>query len=67
MGEYAEDAWAEEDRQMAEDQFREAFGLDDRGTPKCPKFKKVFCSQCGGEFGPRDSGYSHCDQHRGDK
>lgn len=28
-----------------------------------PKFKKVFCSQCGGEFGPRDSGYSECKDH----
>lgn len=27
------------------------------------KFAKTFCSQCGGEFGPGDSGYSHCDQH----
>ena len=29
-----------------------------------PKFDKVHCSQCGGEFGPRDSGYSHCIDHR---
>lgn len=28
-----------------------------------PKFDKVHCSQCGGEFGPRDSGYSHCSDH----
>jgi hypothetical protein len=28
-----------------------------------PKFDKTYCSQCGGEFGPGDSGYSHCDQH----
>lgn len=27
------------------------------------KFEKVHCSQCGGEFGPRDSGYSHCEDH----
>ena len=27
------------------------------------KFQQTFCSQCGGEFGPGDSGYSHCDQH----
>jgi hypothetical protein len=27
------------------------------------KFAKTFCSQCGGEFGPGDAGYSHCDQH----
>lgn len=29
-----------------------------------PKFEKVWCSQCGAEFGPRDSGYSHCEDHR---
>jgi hypothetical protein len=28
-----------------------------------PKFTETFCSQCGGQFGPGDSGYSHCDQH----
>jgi hypothetical protein len=29
------------------------------------KFPETFCSSCGGEFGPGDSGYSHCDQHKG--
>jgi len=28
-----------------------------------PKFQETFCSQCGGAFGPGDSGFSHCDQH----
>lgn len=27
------------------------------------RFEKVWCSQCGEEFGPRDSGYSHCQDH----
>lgn len=27
------------------------------------KFKRTSCSSCGGEFGPGDSGFSHCDQH----
>lgn len=27
------------------------------------RFENVFCSQCGGSFGPGDSGYSHCSQH----
>lgn len=27
------------------------------------KFDKTYCSQCGAEFGPNDSGFSHCDQH----
>ena len=29
------------------------------------KFDRVHCSQCGGEFGPRDSGFSHCEDHKG--
>jgi hypothetical protein len=28
-----------------------------------PKFEKTYCSQCGGEFGPSDSGFSHCSTH----
>ena len=28
-----------------------------------PKFAKTYCSQCGGEFGPGDAGYSHCENH----
>lgn len=27
------------------------------------KFAKTYCSSCGGEFGPGDEGFSHCDQH----
>ena len=30
------------------------------------RFQKTFCSQCGGTFGPGDSGYSHCIDHRDD-
>ena len=32
---------------------------------QCSKeyFKKVYCSQCGGEFGPGKHGYSHCADH----
>ena len=30
-----------------------------------PRFPETFCSQCGEGFGPGDSGYSHCHQHRG--
>jgi hypothetical protein len=32
--------------------------------PTTPRFAETFCSQCGGEFGPGDSGYSHCSDHR---
>ena len=28
-----------------------------------PKFNKTYCSQCGGQFGPGDHGYSDCRQH----
>jgi len=28
------------------------------------KFQKVSCSHCGKVFGPRDSGYSHCEDHK---
>lgn len=28
-----------------------------------PRFDKTYCSQCGGEFGPGDSGFSHCQDH----
>jgi hypothetical protein len=29
-----------------------------------PRFPQTSCSQCGGEFGPGDSGFSHCSDHR---
>lgn len=29
------------------------------------KYKNVSCSQCGNKFGPGDSGYSSCKQHKG--
>jgi hypothetical protein len=28
-----------------------------------PQFEATYCSQCGGSFGPGNSGFSHCDQH----
>jgi hypothetical protein len=31
---------------------------------RLPRFKNVSCSNCGGEFGPGDSGFSHCDNHK---
>jgi hypothetical protein len=30
-----------------------------------PKYSNVYCSQCGGDFGPGDHGFSHCDSHKG--
>ena len=28
------------------------------------KFKNISCSQCGEEFGPGNSGFSHCEDHK---
>lgn len=27
------------------------------------RFQVTYCSQCGGQFGPGDSGFSHCSDH----
>jgi hypothetical protein len=36
-----------------------------KGTGECePKFAHTYCSQCGGEFGPGDHGFSHCENHQ---
>ena len=32
-------------------------------TLKTPRFAVTYCSSCGEEFGPGDSGYSQCSQH----
>ena len=31
--------------------------------PVRPRFERTYCSQCGGEFGAGDNGFSHCDRH----
>lgn len=28
------------------------------------RFPNVFCSQCGGKFGPGDAGFGHCSDHQ---
>lgn len=28
-----------------------------------PRFPMTYCSQCGGEFGPGNEGFSRCNQH----
>ncbi len=33
-------------------------------TGAAPRFPDVSCSQCGQSFGPGDSGFSHCANHR---
>lgn len=30
-----------------------------------PRFDNVYCSQCGGDLGPGDSGFSRCSSHSG--
>lgn len=29
-----------------------------------PRFEQVFCSRCGGSFGPGDEGFSSCADHK---
>ena len=29
-----------------------------------PRYENVSCSQCGRDFGPGDSGFSHCENHK---
>lgn len=31
------------------------------------RFSKTYCSECGGEFGPGEQGYSHCEDHAEDE
>jgi hypothetical protein len=62
-------AWAEDDSPARIIYFHEIMGKVDAAIAEAegvqsPIFTKVYCSQCGGEFGPRDSGYSHCSDHR---
>ena len=33
-------------------------------TKAMPRFQETWCSQCGKGFGPGNSGYSHCQDHR---
>lgn len=42
---------------------RELAQVTPPAAPQSPKFPKTYCSQCGGEFGPGDGGYSHCRDH----
>ena len=41
-------------------------GGDSGSDAKPPeyRFNNVTCSQCGGEFGPADNGFSHCENHK---
>ena len=32
--------------------------------PTAYKYQETFCSQCGGEFGPGNEGFSHCENHK---
>lgn len=34
-------------------------------NPPTPRYRRVACSACGGEFGPGDHGFSHCESHQG--
>jgi len=38
---------------------------DYRASEGLPRYEAVFCSDCGGGFGPGDHGFSHCGSHLG--
>lgn len=54
------------DDETADRAYRHADAMIDARTRevKPPKFANTSCSQCGASFGPGDSVYSHCDDHR---
>ena len=39
--------------------------IADALAPPAYRFPMVSCSQCGGDFGPGNDGFSHCDNHAG--
>jgi hypothetical protein len=41
-------------------------GADSGSDVKLPKYRfgNVTCSQCGGEFGPGNNGFSYCENHK---
>lgn len=39
----------------------------DAATVPAPRYAETWCSQCGADLGPGDSGTSHCRDHRGGK
>ena len=62
-----ETSWREDwkDQQCAE--AIRAMGplkLASDGADKSPRYPMVYCSQCGGGFGPGDEGFSDCRNHR---
>lgn len=32
-----------------------------------PIYDRTYCSNCGGKFGPGDHGFSHCENHAGQR
>lgn len=47
---------------MPQDDTSGALGSNS-GLGVTPRFARTYCSQCGGEFGPGNSGFSHCSDH----
>lgn len=52
------DAWVDEDP----DDYVRWVRL--KGLADSPRFQQTYCSQCGGEQGPGNAGFSHCADHR---
>jgi len=54
-------AWIVETIDQTEAAIKDWYQTEDQ---LMPKFEQTYCSQCGQEFGPGDSGFSHCTTHR---
>lgn len=48
----------------AENVLETGLGESAVDAPTKPRFDKTYCSQCGGTFGPGNSGFSHCKDHQ---
>jgi hypothetical protein len=51
--------------QAALSEVEALIGKPQQEKESSPRYAETFCSQCGGAFGPGDSGFSHCEHHKG--
>ena len=51
-------------RDQIDQALREQQREKDEASRSPPRFDNVSCSQCGEMFGPGNSGYSHCRDHK---
>lgn len=59
--------WSEHQERLKRERLGSHPSCNDPAHPGCsgcrPRFVRTYCSQCGGEFGPGEHGYSHCEDH----